>query len=102
VALPGYTCYDVATAAVGADARILLYDLDPETLAPDWGSLERTLEAGAGVVVLAPLYGYPFDWSAGEALAARHDAILVEDAAQGAGGTWRGVHCRARRGGTPP
>jgi perosamine synthetase len=90
VALPGYTCYDVATAAVGADARILLYDLDPDTLAPDWESLERTLEAGAGVVVLAPLYGYPFDWSTAEALAGRHQAVLIEDAAQGAGATWGG------------
>lgn len=90
VALPGYTCYDVASAAVGADARIILYDLDPETLAPEWASLERALKAGARVVVLAPLYGFPFDWSIAERLAERHDAILIEDAAQGAGSNWAG------------
>ena len=27
-ALPGYCCYDVATAAVGAGAQVILYDLD--------------------------------------------------------------------------
>lgn len=90
VALPAYTCYDVASAAVGADATILLYDLDPETLAPDWTSVEETMKAGAGVVVLAPLYGYPFQWTIAEALAARHETILIEDAAQAAGSTWNG------------
>ena len=32
VALPAYTCFDVATAALGAEARIHLYDIDPTTL----------------------------------------------------------------------
>ena len=90
VALPGYTCYDVATAAVGADARVLLYDIDPDTLAPDWDSLERALEAGAGVAVLAPLYGIPFDWAPALALAQRFGTVLIEDAAQAAGATWEG------------
>jgi perosamine synthetase len=90
VALPGYTCYDVATAAVGAELRIELYDLDPDTLAPDWDSVRRALRAGARIVVLAPLYGYPFDWAPVEALAREHGALLVEDAAQGAGALWDG------------
>jgi perosamine synthetase len=90
VALPGYGCYDLATAAVAADARITLYDLDPDTLAPDWRSVEAALEEGARVLVLAPLYGYPIDWDTAEELASAHGAVLVEDAAQGAGGTWRG------------
>jgi perosamine synthetase len=88
VALPAFTCYDVATAAVGADCRILLYDLDPETLSPDWASVENALRRGARVLVLGPLHGYPFDWAPARELARRHDAVLVEDAAQGAGGGW--------------
>jgi perosamine synthetase len=90
VALPGYGCYDLATAAVAADARIALYDLDPDNLAPDWRSVEAVLAEGARVLVLAPLYGYPIDWDTAEELASAHGAVLVEDAAQGAGGTWRG------------
>jgi perosamine synthetase len=90
VALPAFSCYDVATAAVGADARVVLYDLDPETLGPDVDSLDQALRYGARTVVVAPLYGIPVDWAAVKAVAERHGAVLVEDAAQGHGATWRG------------
>lgn len=90
IALPAFSCFDVASAAVGAEARVALYDLDPGTLAPDLESLERVLRGGAGVVVVAPLYGVPVDWKALASLAARHDAVLVEDAAQGHGAAWKG------------
>jgi perosamine synthetase len=89
VALPAFSCFDVAAAAVGADAGISLYDLDPVTLGPDMASLERELMAGARVVVASPLYGIPVDWDALSALCARHGAILIEDAAQGHGARWR-------------
>lgn len=91
VGLPGFCCYDVASAAVGADARIALYDLDPATLAPDAASLERLLATtGAKVVVVAHLYGFPADWDKLQSIADRFGAVLIEDAAQGHGGTWRG------------
>lgn len=90
VALPAYCCYDVASAAVGANARVLLYDLDPRTLAPDLVSLERALLDGARVVVVAPLYGVPVDMAPLSALATSHGAALVEDAAQAQGAFWRG------------
>lgn len=90
VALPAFTCFDVATAAVGARARMRFYDLDPSTLAPDLASLERVLKRGTRVVVVTPLYGYPVDWEAIAELCDRHGAIAVEDAAQGDHAQWRG------------
>ncbi|MBA2245865.1 MAG: DegT/DnrJ/EryC1/StrS family aminotransferase [Gemmatimonadetes bacterium] len=90
VALPGYSCFDVASAAVGAGAAITLYDLDPETLGPDLDSLEAALARGARVVVVSPLYGVPVDWEALEERASRVGALLIEDAAQGHGASWRG------------
>ncbi|MDP9203227.1 MAG: DegT/DnrJ/EryC1/StrS family aminotransferase [Gemmatimonadota bacterium] len=90
VALPAFSCFDVATAAVGADVRISIYDLDPDTLGPDLKSLERALGEGARVVVVAPLYGIPVDWDELRTLADRYGAILIEDAAQGNGATWKG------------
>jgi dTDP-4-amino-4,6-dideoxygalactose transaminase len=89
VALPSFTCYDVASAAVGADARITLYDIDPITLGPDFDSLRRTLANGAQVVVVSPLYGIPIDWAAVEECLAPHGAVVIEDAAQGHGASWR-------------
>lgn len=90
VALPAFACFDVASAAVGADARISFYDLDPDTLAPDLDSLEGVLAEGARVVVAAPLYGMPIDWEGLETLASRYGAVIIEDAAQGNGALWRG------------
>lgn len=90
VALPAFACYDIATAAVGAGAPVLFYDIDPATLSPDLDSLERALRAGARSIVAAPLYGIPIDWAAIHELAARHGALLIEDAAQGHGAFWHG------------
>ncbi len=90
IALPAFSCFDLASAAIGADARVSFYDIDPDTLAPDAESLERALRAGAAVVVVAPLYGIPVDWEPLQALCQRHGAILIEDAAQGYGARWKG------------
>lgn len=90
MALPAFACYDVASSAIGADSTVSFYDVDPETLGPDFDSLERTVRAGALVIVIAPLYGVPVDWSAIALLAARHGAVTIEDAAQGRGARWRG------------
>jgi len=59
VAMPAYSCYDLATAAIGADVPVLLYDLDPLTLEPDEASLTQALEAGARTLVVAHLFGRP-------------------------------------------
>ncbi|HYR11816.1 MAG TPA: DegT/DnrJ/EryC1/StrS family aminotransferase, partial [Longimicrobium sp.] len=85
VALPAYGCYDLATAAAGADLPAVLYDVDPATLAPDARSMERALAAGPCALVVAHLYGVPVDVPALAPLAAGAGAMLVEDAAQSAG-----------------
>lgn len=85
VALPAYSCFDVATAAVGAKVRVRFYDVDPGTLGPDLASLEAALGAGARVVVAGPLYGIPLDWAPVLEIVRRYEAILVEDAAQAHG-----------------
>ncbi len=90
IAVPAYCCYDVATAAVGADARVVLYDVDPRTLGPDWDSLRAAVSRGATAVVVAHLYGIPVDLEAAGTIAADAQAVLIEDAAQGAGGTFVG------------
>jgi perosamine synthetase len=89
-ALPAFACYDVATAADGADVPVLLYDTDPRTLAPDWASLRATLRQGAAAVVVAHLYGCPADLREVNRLAAEGGAIVIEDAAQAAGALLEG------------
>lgn len=90
IALPAYSCYDVATAAIGAGVDVLLYDLDPATLGPDQSSLARVLEGTPAAIVAAHLYGYPVDMCALDRLSRESGAVLIEDAAQAASGRLNG------------
>ncbi len=96
IALPAYGCYDLATACDGAGVEVVLYDVDPTTLGPDWESLERAFASGAVAVVVAHLYGVPVDLDAVATLAERHGALVIEDAAQGIGGSYHGLPLGAR------
>ena len=89
-ALPAYGCFDLATAALAAGVRVVLYDLDPSTLAPEPASLRRALRDGAAALVVVHQYGIPVPMDAMRTAADSAGAILIEDAAQGAGGSWRG------------
>jgi len=85
VALPAFSCFDMASAAVRAGHPVSFYDIDPCTLGPDPESLAAVLRQGANVVVVANLYGIPIDWDTLEPLMAAHGAVVIEDAAQGHG-----------------
>jgi dTDP-4-amino-4,6-dideoxygalactose transaminase len=87
VAYPGYACVDLAAAARFAGVRVRLYDIDPATLSPDLDSLSATISRGVDAIVVAHLYGFPADMRGVEELARSAGIPVIEDAAQGAGGT---------------
>ena len=58
-------------------------------LGPDWSSLGAALAGGATAVVLVHQYGIPVDLDRARALCDAHAAVVIEDAAQGAGAWWR-------------
>jgi dTDP-4-amino-4,6-dideoxygalactose transaminase len=91
VAYPAYACIDLTTAALGAGLRVRLYDVDPATLSPDLDSLRAAIRRGVDAVVVAHLYGYPADMTGVRRLAAEQGIPVIEDAAQGAGGTLHGA-----------
>ena len=91
IAYPGYSCIDLTTAAVGAGMRVRLYDVDPDTLSPDLESVKRAIQRGVNAIVVAHLYGYPADVTAVQEVARPYGIPVIEDAAQGAGGTLRGL-----------
>ncbi len=90
VAVPAYTCFSVATAVAGSRGDAFLYDLEPKTFSPLAESVEEVLRQGVQVVVACPLYGCPVDVPGLMEQAARYGALVVEDAAQGAGATFAG------------
>jgi dTDP-4-amino-4,6-dideoxygalactose transaminase len=87
VAYPAYACIDLTTAALGAGVNVRLYDVDPTTLSPDLDSVRAAIRRGVDAIVVAHLYGYPADVIGVRELAAEHGIPVIEDAAQGAGGT---------------
>lgn len=90
IALPGWGCFDLASAAVGAGVGVRLYDLDPATLQPDWASLEAVADEIVAVVAVS-FFGIlvePAPWRerfAGRGIALIHDAAQAHGAAFGAG-----------------
>ena len=90
VAYPAYTCIDLTTAALGAGVHVRLYDLDPATLSPDLVSVRAAIRRGVDAIVVAHLYGYPADIIGVRKLAAEQGIAVIEDAAQGAGGSLHG------------
>jgi dTDP-4-amino-4,6-dideoxygalactose transaminase len=95
IAYPGYSCIDLTAAAVGAGMRVRLYDLDPNTLSPELESVKKAIDRGVDAIVVAHLYGYPADVSAVQDLAQQYGIPVIEDSAQGAGGTLRGIRLGA-------
>ena len=77
-----------------AGARPLLADIDPVTFNLDPRAVEVALEKASGIRVKAVLpvhlYGQCADWDRFSRLAREHNLLLIEDAAQGWGATWRG------------
>jgi hypothetical protein len=90
VAYPAYACIDLTAAAVATGVRVRLYDLDPATMSPDLDSVRATIRRGVDAIVVAHLYGYPADMAGVRWLAAEQGIPVIEDAAQGAGGTLNG------------
>lgn len=90
VLLPAWGCYDLVTAAVGADAGAAFYDLDPQSLTPDVPSLERAWAGDVAAVVLVHLYGVPVDPAPVRELLGTDGPLIIEDAAQGSGARIRG------------
>ena len=85
VALPAFGCYDLATAVDGAGATVLLYDVDPSTLAPEPGSLRTVMAERLTALVVVHLYGIPIDIAGLRIAQSSPDVLLIEDVAQGFG-----------------
>lgn len=90
VLLPAYTSFSVPSAVVNAGLKVSLYDLHPETLAPDMDSLAAALTPNTLCVVACHLFGYPVDLEPLRELCRASGAALFDDAAQAMGASMGG------------
>ncbi len=87
VLIPGYTCYSVAASVARASLTIRVYDLDPRTLLPDLDSMRKNLTEKTLAIVAQHLFGVPCPMEEILSMARGAGAVLIDDAAQGLGGS---------------
>jgi len=91
VLIPGYTCYSVAASVAKAELKIKVYDIDPETLQPDFNSLRKSASGKTLAIIFQHLFGIPTPVDEFEKIAQKTGAPLIEDAAQALGGSIDGL-----------
>ena len=91
VVVPSFTFVSSALAFVRAGAKILFCDIEPQTLGLDPRHLAELLDDSVRAVVVVHYAGVAADMDGiRAALADRPDVAVVEDAAHGLFGRWRG------------
>lgn len=95
VIVPAFTFVATATAVTHLGATPVFADVDPVTLTLDAADASRKVTSRTRAMIPVHLYGQPCDMSALRALAARHDLVIIEDAAQAVGADYRGARVGA-------
>lgn len=87
VVVPALAPSAVAAAVKRAGARLVLCDVEEETLTLCPQSLREVIQSQRGIkaVLAVHLYGHPCDWKALEEVCEAHGVLLIEDASQAHG-----------------
>jgi dTDP-4-amino-4,6-dideoxygalactose transaminase len=90
-----FSFFATVSAILRCGARPVLADIDPDTFNLSASATEEALRSPEGTSVKAVLpvhlYGQCADWSAFTLLSKRYNLLLIEDAAQAFGATWKGT-----------
>ncbi len=89
VIVPAYTWVSTAAAALAIGAIPVIAEVD-ETLTLDVEDAERRITARTKAIVPVHMRGAPADMEGVRHVADRHGLVVVEDAAQAIGGSYRG------------
>ena len=90
VIVPSYTFVSTANAIVLRGATPVFVDIDQNTLNMCPLATSRAVTGKTKAIFAVHYAGFPCDMDALADIAARHDLILVEDAAQALGSTYKG------------
>ena len=85
VALPAYTCFSAAAAAVRAGLKLLPVEVDPQTLDYDYARLAAIPANELLCILTSNLFGFVNDVPRLRTIAEDKGAYLVDDAAQSLG-----------------
>lgn len=90
VLVPDLTFVATANAVAYTGARVVLVDVDPKTWCMDPADAQRKLTDRTRAIVPVHLYGVPCDMDALAVLAHNHGLVIIEDSAEGLGGSYEG------------
>jgi len=93
VIVPANTFIATALSVLATGATPVLVEYDPTTYTIDPECVRRAITAKTAAIVPVHLYGCPADMDAIGAIAQEHNLLVVEDAAQAHGATYRGRRC---------
>ena len=90
VIIPDLTFIATANAIAYTGARPVMVDIEPETLCLDPGAVERAITSRTRAIMPVHLYGHPAAMDAINAIASKHDLVVIEDAAEAHGAEYKG------------
>ncbi len=90
VILPSYTFCSTADAFVQRGATLVFSDIRPDTMNLDEKKLEAAITPKTKVIAVVDYAGVACEMEVIREIANRHNLIIVEDAAQGFGATYKG------------
>jgi perosamine synthetase len=90
VIVPTLAFVSAANAIAYCGARPVFVDSEPETWNMDASRVEAKVTARTKAVIAVHLYGHPVDMDAVGTVARRHGLVVVEDAAEAHGATYKG------------
>src|SRR5437763_403738 len=90
IIFPSLTFWVVPELAKVAGLAVVFADVDPKTFTIDPASVERVITEKTRVIVPTHLYGLSCDMDKVEAIAARHNLVVIEDCAHALGATFKG------------
>jgi dTDP-4-amino-4,6-dideoxygalactose transaminase len=93
VIMPSFTFVSTANAVVLRGATPVFVDIDPGTLNLDPDRAEAAVTPRTRAIIAVHYAGFPADMDRLRVIAAKHDLMLIEDAAQALGSTYKGRPC---------
>lgn len=93
VIMPAFTIISCISQIVRAGAKPVLVDSDPRTWNMDVSQIEARITSRTKAILLVHIYGLPADVAPVLEMARRYGLMVIEDAAEMHGQTYRGEPC---------
>jgi perosamine synthetase len=93
IIMPTFTIVSCALAAIYNGLTPVLVDSDPETWCMDVSRVAERITPRTRAVMPVHIYGHPVDMDPLREIARQHDLVIVEDAAEAHGATYKGRRC---------